>query len=85
MSLAIALGCALAAAVAVSETSSARVVAEVKAADAAWAEAAASKSAERVVEFYDDKGVFIGQDVTDHVKVAISDQSSTGGAPRSTG
>jgi uncharacterized protein (TIGR02246 family) len=39
-----------------------RLVAEIKAADAAWAEAAASKSVERMLEFYDDEAVFIGQD-----------------------
>lgn len=40
----------------------AQLVAEIKAADAAWAEAAASKSVERMLEFYDDEAVFIGQD-----------------------
>ena len=62
MRLAITFGCALAAAMAIGESSAARIIAEVKAADAGWAEAATSKSAERMVEFYDDKGVFIGQD-----------------------
>ena len=38
------------------------LVAEVKAADAAWAEAAASKSVERMLEFYDEEAVFIAQD-----------------------
>jgi uncharacterized protein (TIGR02246 family) len=39
-----------------------RLVAEIKAADAAWVEAAASKSVVRMLEFYDDEAVFIGQD-----------------------
>ena len=41
---------------------SANAVVEVKAADAAWAEAASSKSVERMMEFYDKEAVFIAQD-----------------------
>ena len=39
-----------------------RLVAEVRAADAAWADAAASKSVEGMLEFYDEEAVFIAQD-----------------------
>jgi uncharacterized protein (TIGR02246 family) len=46
----------------VGQEDSVRLVAEVKAADAAWAEAAASKSVDRMLEFYDDEAVFIRQD-----------------------
>ena len=59
-----ALACALAAAVPAGEADSAQLVAEVKAADAAWAEAAASKDVERILDFYDEDGVFIAQDGT---------------------
>jgi uncharacterized protein (TIGR02246 family) len=52
----------LAVTVSVGERDSAQTVAEVKAADAAWAEAAASKSVDRVLEFYDEDGVLIAQD-----------------------
>jgi uncharacterized protein (TIGR02246 family) len=64
MSLAMVLACALAAAASVGEGASVQLVAEVKAADAAWAEAAASKSVERMLEFYDEEGVLIVQDGT---------------------
>ncbi len=40
----------------------AHLVEEINAADAAWAQAAASKSVERVLEFYDDEAVFVRQD-----------------------
>jgi ketosteroid isomerase-like protein len=61
MSLAIVLASALAAA-SVGEGDSAQLVAEVKSADAAWAEAAAAKSVERMLDFYDEAAVFIAQD-----------------------
>jgi uncharacterized protein (TIGR02246 family) len=64
MSIAVFLACTLAAAVSVEEGDSGQLVAEVKAADAAWAQAAASRSVERVVDFYDEEGVFIAQDGT---------------------
>lgn len=41
-----------------------QLAAEVMAADAAWAEVAASKSVERMLEFYDEEAVFIGQNGT---------------------
>ena len=62
MSLAMVLACTLAAAAFVGQGDSVQLVAEVKAADAAWAEAAKSKSIERMLEFYDDEAVFIAQD-----------------------
>jgi uncharacterized protein (TIGR02246 family) len=62
MSLAMVLACTLAAAAFVGQGDSVQLVAEVKAADAAWAEAAESKSVERMLEFYDDEAVFIAQD-----------------------
>ena len=44
------------------ERNHSQLVAEIMAADAAWAEVAASKSVERMLEFYDEEAVFIGQD-----------------------
>ena len=44
------------------DAAAARLEAEIRAADTAWAEAAASKNVERMLEFYDQEGVFIAQD-----------------------